>query len=109
MQFTRLSNIYFLGVSILVSFFGITPVPVSTVAMPLAFVLGASLIREAYEDIKRWLADNVTNKQRIKILRDRIKSPSNAERLVDYGYFYESSFRNCQWKDVKCGDLVLIS
>lgn len=56
-QFRRYANIYFLIVAILQSIPQISPLnPLSAIA-PLVFVIALSMIREGYEDLKRYRAD----------------------------------------------------
>lgn len=56
-QFKRYANIYFLIVAILQSIPAISPLnPLSAIA-PLIFVISLSMIREGYEDLKRYQAD----------------------------------------------------
>mmetsp|Transcript_25517 Transcript_25517/g.19277 ORF Transcript_25517/g.19277 Transcript_25517/m.19277 type:complete len:91 (-) Transcript_25517:3581-3853(-) len=89
MQFTRLSNCYFLMTVIILMFKGVSPVPAYTNVMPLSFVLLCSLAREAFEDIKRWLADNVTNKQVCRVLRPKTQIAPEFELELDHFRGYE--------------------
>jgi hypothetical protein len=50
-QFRRLANFYFLCTVLLQLIPGVSPFPLWTVAGPLAFILGVTMIKEAYEDI----------------------------------------------------------
>ena len=60
-QFRRYANIYFLLCAVLQSISVISPLnPFSAVA-PLIFVLSLSLLREGYEDYKRWNSDETVN------------------------------------------------
>jgi phospholipid-transporting ATPase len=79
-QFKRLSNFYFLIISIftLLSF---TPKEPASMIGTLAFVIVVSLIKEFYEDYSRYLQDEKSNSQTI------FKIDSNG------------------WKSIKCKDL----
>ena len=62
-QFRKTSYLYFLMIAVLQSIPAISPFhPFSAIA-PLLFVVGVSMIREAYEDYKRYLSDKDTNSQ----------------------------------------------
>jgi len=50
LQFLRVANIYFLIIAVLSSISEISPVSPITSVIPLVFVLGTSMIREALED-----------------------------------------------------------
>ena len=60
--------------------------PYSAIA-PLIFVLSLSVLREGFEDFKRYRSDEADNSQ-------------ICEKLID-GIFNES-----QWKDIKMGDIL---
>lgn len=57
LQFLRVANIYFLIIAILQSIPAISPLNPVTAIMPLAFVLGVSLLREGIEDYNRYKSD----------------------------------------------------
>lgn len=61
MQFTRVSNLYFLLLTILQSIPAISPLKAYTAIVPLVFVLGTSMIREAVEDYSRYKQDKISN------------------------------------------------
>jgi hypothetical protein len=60
-QFSRLSNVYFLFTAIIQSIPLISPLTSLTAIVPLIFVLGVSMIREAIEDLARNNYDNLNN------------------------------------------------
>jgi phospholipid-transporting ATPase len=68
-QFLRLANVYFLFIAIIQSIDIISPLSKSTAWAPLAFVLTASLIREALEDMARYRYDKILNSESVKVLR----------------------------------------
>ncbi|KFK43333.1 hypothetical protein AALP_AA1G111300 [Arabis alpina] len=69
-QFRRIANIYFLGISCL-SMTPISPVnPITNVA-PLSMVLLVSLIKEAFEDWKRFQNDMSINNSTVEVLQDQ--------------------------------------
>lgn len=61
-QFTKLSNIYFIGIALLqmvkaISISGGKPVMIA----PLAIVIGLSMIKDIFEDHKRYKEDQKEN------------------------------------------------
>ncbi|KAJ7538191.1 hypothetical protein O6H91_11G037600 [Diphasiastrum complanatum] len=68
-QFRRVANLYFLMIAIL-SATPISPVHPITNIVPLTLVLSVSLIKEAFEDRKRYQNDKVINASLIEVLRD---------------------------------------
>ena len=56
-QFMRLSNCYFLFVTILQSIPAVSPLSPLTAIFPLMFVLSISMAREAFEDYNRYKSD----------------------------------------------------
>eukprot|EP00250_Pteridium_aquilinum_P005611 c15683_g1_i1 orf=163-3783(+) len=72
-QFRRVANLYFLMISIL-SATPISPVNPITNVVPLTLVLSASLIKEAFEDWKRFINDKTINGKMVEVLKgDRWK------------------------------------
>ncbi|KAJ4849836.1 Phospholipid-transporting ATPase 3 [Turnera subulata] len=70
-QFRRVANCYFLMISIL-SMTPISPVNPVTNVVPLTLVLIVSLIKEAFEDWKRFQNDMVINNGLIDVLQDQM-------------------------------------
>ena len=69
-QFCRLSNVYFLFTAIIQSIPLISPLTSLTAIIPLIFVLGVSMIREAVEDLVRNNFDNLNNEEEVIVLRN---------------------------------------
>ncbi|XP_057417107.1 phospholipid-transporting ATPase 3-like isoform X2 [Lotus japonicus] len=87
-MFRRVANIYFLTISVL-STTPISPVSPITNVLPLSLVLLLSLIKEAFEDWKRFQNDMAINNGTIDVLRDR-----------EWVYI--------PWKKLQVGDLVKV-
>ncbi|KAJ6769384.1 putative PHOSPHOLIPID-TRANSPORTING ATPASE [Salix koriyanagi] len=87
-QFRRVANCYFLMISIL-SMTPISPVNPVTNVVPLTLVLLVSLIKEAFEDWKRFQNDMVVNNTLIDVLQD--------EKWVAV-----------PWKKLQVGDIVRV-
>jgi magnesium-transporting ATPase (P-type) len=77
-QFSRLSNVYFLFTAIIQSIPIISPLNALTAIVPLIFVLGVSLIREAIEDLVRNSYDRLNNQEEVIVFRKNkfVKSTS---------------------------------
>ncbi|KAL2632249.1 hypothetical protein R1flu_016935 [Riccia fluitans] len=75
-QFRRVANMYFLMIAIL-STTPISPVHPVTNVGPLVLVLAVSLIKEAFEDRKRYMSDRIINSSSIEVLSGQywIKTP----------------------------------
>jgi len=87
-QFRRVANLYFLMISVL-STTPISPVSPITNVLPLSLVLCASLIKEAFEDWKRFANDKVVNSTPVEVLQD-------------------SKWIKIPWKKLQVGDLVRV-
>ncbi|CAM0957022.1 unnamed protein product [Alopecurus aequalis] len=87
-QFRRVANLYFLMISIL-STTPISPVHPVTNVVPLSLVLLVSLIKEAFEDWKRFQNDMSINNAHVDVLQ---------------GKKWEST----PWKRLQVGDIVRI-
>ncbi|CAN8244906.1 unnamed protein product [Cochlearia groenlandica] len=87
-QFRRIANIYFLGISCL-SMTPISPVSPITNVAPLSMVLLVSLIKEAFEDWKRFQNDMSINNSTVEILQDQHWVP-------------------IPWRKLQVGDIVKI-
>ncbi|PWZ24309.1 Phospholipid-transporting ATPase 3 [Zea mays] len=87
-QFRRVANLYFLMISIM-STTPISPVHPVTNVVPLSLVLLVSLIKEAFEDWKRFQNDMSINNAHVDVLQ---------------GQCWEST----PWKRLQVGDIVRI-
>ncbi|RDX68717.1 Phospholipid-transporting ATPase 3, partial [Mucuna pruriens] len=85
-QFRRVANLYFLTISIL-STTPISPVSPITNVLPLSLVLLVSLIKEAFEDWKRFQNDMSINNNTIDVLQDQ-------------------KWETIPWKKLQVGDIV---
>ena len=91
-QFSRLSNVYFLFTAIIQSIPVISPLTSLTAIVPLIFVLGISMIREAIEDFSRHNYDNLNNEEEVIVLRGNrfIKAKSESLRHGEIILLYEN-------------------
>ncbi|KAE9614624.1 putative phospholipid-translocating ATPase [Lupinus albus] len=87
-QFRRVANLYFLTISIL-STTPISPVSPITNVLPLSLVLLVSLIKEAFEDWKRFQNDMAINNNTIDVLQDQKWEP-------------------IPWKKLQVGDIIKV-
>lgn len=54
-QFRRVANIYF-AIAAGLGFTPLSPYQAASLVAPLVFVIGVSMVKEAYEDYRRWIA-----------------------------------------------------
>ncbi|KAL2344245.1 hypothetical protein Fmac_005530 [Flemingia macrophylla] len=87
-QFRRVANLYFLTISIL-STTPISPVSPITNVLPLSLVLLVSLIKEAFEDWKRFQNDMSINNNTVDVLQDQ-------------------KWESIPWKKLQVGDIVKV-
>ncbi|XP_004509930.1 phospholipid-transporting ATPase 3-like [Cicer arietinum] len=87
-QFRRVANLYFLTISIL-STTPISPVSPITNVLPLSLVLLVSLIKEAFEDWKRFQNDMSINNNMIDVLQDQ-------------------KWESIPWKKLQVGDIIKV-
>lgn len=87
-QFRRVANLYFLLIAIL-STTPVSPVAPITNVAPLVLVLAVSLMKEAFEDRKRYNSDKIINASMTEVLRAN-------EWVVT------------SWSNVKVGDIVRV-
>ena len=91
-QFSRLSNVYFLFTAIIQSIPIISPLTSLTAIIPLIFVLGVSMIREAIEDLVRNNYDNLNNEEEVIVYRNNkfVKSISRTLKHGEIVLVYEN-------------------
>ncbi|XVE92539.1 hypothetical protein REPUB_Repub01dG0106200 [Reevesia pubescens] len=87
-QFRRVANLYFLMVSIL-SATPYSPVHPVTNVVPLSLVLLVSLIKEAFEDWKRFQNDMAINNTLVDVLQDQ-------------------RWESIPWKKLQVGDIIRV-
>jgi phospholipid-transporting ATPase len=82
-QFSRLSNVYFLATAIIQSIPIISPLSSITAIFPLIFVLGVSMLRDLIEDLTRLQYDRLNNNGEVIVFREKkfINSISSSLRL----------------------------
>ncbi|XP_057482184.1 phospholipid-transporting ATPase 3-like isoform X1 [Actinidia eriantha] len=87
-QFRRVANLYFLMISILSST-PVSPVSPITNVLPLSMVLFVSLVKEAWEDWKRFQNDKTINNTSVDVLQDQ-------------------KWETVSWKNLQVGDIVKV-
>ncbi|XP_002961083.2 phospholipid-transporting ATPase 3 [Selaginella moellendorffii] len=88
-QFRRVANLYFLMIAIL-SATPVSPVQPITNIVPLSLVLAVSLIKEAFEDQRRYQSDKIVNASPVEVCRG-------------------NEWRNVAWKDLNVGDVIRVN
>ena len=86
-QFRRVANVYFLIIAAL-SATPFSPVSPVTNIFPLVFVLSVSLVKEAFEDYRRYVKDREINQDYAEVIRE--------------GYF-----QVVEWGEVRVGALTI--
>jgi len=89
-QFRRMTNCYFLLIVIITFIPEISPLTPWTSVLPLSFVLGVTALKEAYEDIQRWKADNTVNNKKYQVMKTN------------------GSVSKTRSKNLKAGDIIKI-
>ncbi|KAL0481521.1 phospholipid-transporting ATPase, partial [Acrasis kona] len=88
-QFTRLANVYFLIISCLQLFSGLSPTGRVGTVIPLVLVVIFQMIKDGFEDLKRHIADRQVNKSKTTVLRNDV-------------------LLQILWEDLKVGDIVQV-
>ena len=89
LQFKRYANIFFLVNAILQSISLISPLNPASAIAPLAFVIALSMLREGYEDYKRWKSDQKDNSEPAQM-------------------YEETGFVDTTWKHLRRGDIIKV-
>lgn len=88
-QFRRVANLYFLLAAAL-SVTPLTPYTKASLILPLVFVVGMSMIKEAIEDWRRFLQDREVNSRKVKV------------------HVGNGKFSDTEWQKVRVGDVVQV-
>ncbi|ONK66265.1 uncharacterized protein A4U43_C06F5920 [Asparagus officinalis] len=88
-QFRRVANIYFL-VTACLAFTPLAPYSAGSAALPLAVVIGATMVKEAVEDWRRRQQDREMNNRKVKV------------------HLGEGNFKHTEWKNLRVGDIVKV-
>ena len=88
-QFLRVYNFYFLCTVVLQGVPAVSTMPVYLAALPFVFVIGVSVLRELFEEIKRRKQDKKVNNSTARVLRD-------------------NKFHETKWSSLKVGDIVFV-
>lgn len=75
-QFTAFENIFFLFIAIIQQIPGVSPTSRFTTAIPLLFVIFFALLKEAYEDFKRFRHDQRENNRIVTVVHAGVKEVS---------------------------------
>lgn len=89
-QFARIYNFYFLCTVVLQGIPAISTMPVYLAALPFAFVIGVSVLREFVEEIKRRRHDKKVNNSTAKVLQG-------------------NKFHETKWAKLQVGDIVFVT
>eukprot|EP01116_Phalansterium_solitarium_P004039 TRINITY_DN1491_c0_g1_i2.p1 TRINITY_DN1491_c0_g1~~TRINITY_DN1491_c0_g1_i2.p1 ORF type:complete len:1331 (+),score=449.05 TRINITY_DN1491_c0_g1_i2:287-4279(+) len=89
-QFMRLANMYFIFISLLQQIPGVSPTGQWSTLGPLAAVMLVTMVKEAFEDVKRHRADVAENTRLTNVLR-------------------EGKLSKVEWQQIRVGDIVRLS
>lgn len=107
-QFSKLANFYFLCVSILQMIPGLSTTGNYTTIVPLTFFVTLSIVKEGYDDFRRYRLDKAENNKITSVLRAD-KSARESFRERNETTLTESIMKrwtDTKWKDVQVGDVV---
>lgn len=90
MQFKRVANIYFLMISIL-TLMPFSPKNPYTQISTFIIVLGFTMLKEAYEDYRRYKQDKEINYKKTQTYKSKSKD-----------------FENLYWYELKPGDIIKV-
>ena len=91
LQFSKMANFYFLMIFLLELIPQIADTGgAQSVAMSLGFIVGLSMIKDAYEDLKRKLADRAENNSKALVSFTRRRTG-------------EKEFRQTKWENIRVG------
>ena len=88
-QLCRAANVYFVLIAALQLATDLSPTGRYTTILPLAAVVGLSMVREALEDYQRHRVDRRVNNRTTRVLRD-------------------GAFVTCCWRELRVGDIVQV-
>ena len=111
-QFKRLANVYFLFISALQQIPGISPTGRYVTLQTLSLVMGLTMIKEFYEDYKRYRTDKrINNDMRATVIASG-KGPhkGGGDRKVTAGAAADPQGNaELAWKDIRVGMLVRLT
>ncbi|XP_074336639.1 putative phospholipid-transporting ATPase 9 [Apium graveolens] len=88
-QFRRVANFFFLVVGIL-AFTRLAPYTAVSAIIPLVVVVGATMVKEGIEDLRRKKQDDEVNNRKVKVHQGN------------------GAFEHTEWKHVRVGDIVKV-
>jgi phospholipid-transporting ATPase len=69
-QFKLVYNWFFIIVMLLSLIPSVTPINPITAILPVVFIFGVNMIKDFAEDLKRYMKDRQTNRQKVKVIRN---------------------------------------
>lgn len=106
-QFSKIANFYFLLVSILQMIPGLSTTGTYTTIIPLLFFVTVSMLKEGYDDFRRYRLDKVENNRESKVLQ---ASPTMSRTISHDANSDDQEmplhWAKTKWLDVKVGDVI---
>ncbi|EGC35956.1 hypothetical protein DICPUDRAFT_32597 [Dictyostelium purpureum] len=91
-QFKKLTNIYFIVIAIITLIPEVSPLGPETTLLPLGFVLGVTMIKDGFEDYRRYQADTASNSRSYEVY--------NREK---------KEFESIKSKSIRVGDIIKLN
>ncbi|KAK1361934.1 Phospholipid-transporting ATPase [Heracleum sosnowskyi] len=88
-QFRRVANFFFLVVGIL-AFTPLAPYTAVSAILPLVIIVGATMVKEGFEDLRRKKQDDEVNNRKVKVHQGN------------------GAFEHTEWKHLRVGDIVKV-
>jgi phospholipid-transporting ATPase len=101
---TKLSNIYFTIVMIFSLLPNVSPVFPITSIIPVCFIVGVNMLKDLFEDLRRWQADRRINTKKLRII-----TKEGVEKEVQTSDVYAGDIVKIEEGEAFPADLVLIS
>lgn len=110
-QFSKLANFYFLCVSILQMIPGLSTTGSYTTIVPLTFFVTLSIVKEGYDDCRRYRLDRAENNRLASVLHAYKPMVPSSDRTNEplASASAPKNWADKKWKDVRVGDIVKLT
>lgn len=110
-QFSKLANFYFLCVSILQMIPGLSTTGSYTTIIPLTFFVTLSMVKEGYDDLRRYRLDRAENNRMVSVLHAYKPTVSSIDGTSEplSSTSAPKHWVEKKWKDVRVGDIVRLT
>jgi phospholipid-translocating ATPase len=109
-QFSKLANFYFLVISILQMIPGLSTTGQFTTIVPLLFFVTLSIVKEGYDDLRRYRLDKAENNRETLVLRANTSSAFKRGSTDDGSAASPGpealTWERIKWQDINVGDII---